>query len=267
MNLPCRMCVCVALLVVATGCELVSTIDSERMIVGTVLRTPPLDGPGGMPVQEGVTAAQVFWGEKEPGVDALTVPPVGIPGATVRLGILGTSGYTEVALMGQGDGNYLGTSVDLPDLVYEVGASYRVIVEDDRPDPWEIPDVVAPASQPPLGVPQPGVDPPHPVGTDLMVSRTGDETAFVSVFEITAGGVEETWSNRPEDVQALLTMVIDPSPYQAAQFVVPGQEAFPRPGFYAVVLTVVERGVGGPELFAASSVFVGAGEAAPVEVQ
>ena len=105
------------------------------------------------------------------------------------------------------------------------------------------------------------------MGTDLVVSRTGEETAFISVFEIGAGGVQETWSNRPDDVQALLSMVIDPSPYKAPEFVVPGQEAFPRPGAYAVVLTVVERGVAGPELFAASSVFVGAGEAAPLEVQ
>ena len=149
MNRSYRLCACLLLLAAATGCELISTIDSERMIVGTVLRTPPLEGPGGMPVEAGVTAAQIFWGEKEPGVDALTVPPVGIPGATVRVGILATSGYAEVTLEGQGDGNYLATSAEVPELIYEVGASYRVIVEDDRPEPWEIPDVQAPAGRPP----------------------------------------------------------------------------------------------------------------------
>ncbi|RMG21679.1 MAG: hypothetical protein D6729_00245 [Deltaproteobacteria bacterium] len=255
------------LLLLLCGCELVSTVNAERMIVGTVLRTPPLTGADGTVVQEGLTGANVFWGEKEPGVDALTVPPVGIPGANVRVGILSSSGYAEVALTGQGDGNYRITSAEAPDLVYEVGASYRVVVEDDRPEPWEIPDVEAPASEQPAGVPVPGVDPPHPAQTDLVVSRFGQDTAFLSVYRVTESGVDETWSNRPSDVQGLLAMVVDPSEWKATEFTVPGQSAFPQPGFYAVVLTTVERGVAGPDLFAASSLFVGAGEVAPLEVQ
>lgn len=250
--------------VALSGCDVIGQVTMDKLAVGTVIATPEIDRPDGTKVQDPVVVADVFYGERQPGVLPST-PPTGIPGATVKEVIFDdiANKLTNVALDDQQDGTYTADSVASPELSpYQPQAEYRTEIEDDKPTPYVLTASQAPAAEAPGGVPQ-----TQPSGVDLDVTRTGTDTAFLSVLELTASGPTETWSNRPKTPVDLLTLIADPTAWQAASFKIPGQQAFPEAGDYVVVLTTVTRAVPDASLFATSGVFVGASSAVPLTVQ
>lgn len=254
-----------AFALLATGCEALGQLAQDKIVIGTVLQTPDLEAPDGTTLRPGLVAADVFFGEKDAAVDVLASTPTSILGAQADLVIYKDLDnlLVTVPLPDRGDGHYATTSADAPELVYAAGAEYRTELTEIPGQAAYVVDVSrAPAAEPPQGVPD-----VHAAGVDLTVERTGASPAFVSVLRLDGAGIQETWTNRPTDPVGLLSVVVDPTPWEAASFTIPGGEAFPSAGDYAVVLTSVERGIPDMSLFTASGVFVGAGAARSFRVE
>lgn len=259
-----RALVPVAVLAVLAGCGPLSQLASTKLAVGTVLATPRLVDSSGNTVAKPIVVADVFYGERQNGVVS-TTPPTGIPGATVTEHVFDDVANTvkDVPLDDQQNGHYQADSSTTPDLgPYDPQAEYRTDITDDKPSPYVCDASQVPAPETPQGVPS-----TQPVQVDLTVSRTGADTAFVSVVRFGATAPVETWTNRPKTPLDVLAAVADPTAFQAASFTIPGNQAFPTAGTYAVILTTVTRAVPGPSLDPTSGVFVGAGSAATLKVQ
>ena len=242
-------------------------LEHDRMIVATLVSVPALVAPGGQEIAPAGAAADLFWGQKAPGANPLVVPSEGLPGATARVERTPTGAAAEALLLAdQGDGHYVGTSADAPALAFAAGDSLLARVVSGG-ESFSVGPVVAPPADPPLGLPVPGVDAPHPLGEHLPVSRAGALPAFVTVFELGAGGPVQTWTNLPAGVTGLLNVAFNPSPWEVETYTIPGDKAFPRAGSYAVVITAVARGETADPLYSGSSLYVGAGAGAVVVVQ
>jgi len=123
-----------------SGCGLLQSAQSSKVIAGTVLSTPNYDLSGviganlpdagiPLPLPDGGGAAlpaqvvaQIFFGDRDPGDP--TKAPTGVSGASVKLSFSGKS----LDLKDLGGGNYSLTSLDAADLVYQPGTAYSVAV-------------------------------------------------------------------------------------------------------------------------------------------
>ena len=211
-----------------------------------------------------MVAADVFYGEREIGVLPST-PPTGIPGAKVTEHLFDDVAGTvkQVPLNDQQTGHYTADSTASPDLgPYDAQAEYRTEIEDDQPTPYVLDATTVPTPEAPQGVPA-----TQPSGVDLDVQRTGTDIAFIAVFNLDGGTATETWTNLPVTEVDALGTIADPSPYQAASFTLPGGQAFPTAGTYAVVLYSVARQVPDTSLGGGSGIWVGAGAAVALTVQ
>lgn len=274
------------------ACDLQKTgnqLQSERVMVATILATPPIDlSPealagfdggfdagmlqgndagisfdGGMVTIPPQTVAFVFFGEMDR--TSLDEPPTPLEGATVTVG---AEGETGVTLEEKGEGNYEATSATNEALSYTSGATYLFTVVhegetyvgkvEDVPQLERIEDL-----HPPKGFIEQTANTPFTFTRPEPAAGQERNLGFVTVFPVSEDGErgDPTYTNIPSTPLDFLLLAAKPSKWKTDSITVPGS-AFPEADkTYVLVMQAVK--LGGPEsdnLFSTSALLAGTAE-------
>jgi hypothetical protein len=288
MRTPLRAFIALAVAVIAVfslqACGLFESVQSSKVLAGSVLSTPEYDltptlysslGDGGLPVFDGSVpdgglapkvppqvVAQVFFGERN--TADLSKPPNGLSGATITLGYAGKS----VALTDQGSGNYGITSLENKDFTYVPNTEYKLTIVHQGVTYEGA--VTAPAEE---KIAQFHVTPGKPLdidaNADLQLTRTSvDNIGFTTVVPVDSTGKgEPTYTDAPTKPLDLLDLVANDSKWKQKQITIKGT-AFPKPNsFYVINVTAVARGTTSNNLFTTSALLAGTADIGMVKTR
>jgi len=266
---------CLALVV--SACELVESATADRVLAGTVMATPEYDfngtafGDAGYTAPDGgsllppvpsQTVAQIFFGSRDP--KDLTKPPTGVSGAKVSLSVGGKS----YSLTDKGSGNYMLTTIENKEFVYQPGAEYKLTITNGGNTYTA--SVTAPQEE---RVQQfhatPGIPLDHTANQQLQVPRERvDNIAFTTVVPMSqAGKGDPTYTDFPSKPLDLLDLVANDSKWKQKTITMPGT-AFPQTGaVYLVNVAAVEKGDTSENLFTTSVFLVGSADLGLVKTQ
>jgi len=273
------------LAVFISGCEeLLNQIQASNVALATLVSTPdqpnPLDSTKTI---KGRVGLQVFFGAidqtkiagSNPGSGAFTPTA----GATVTVSYTDPSlpeGQREVsvAVEDKGEGKYFVDSVAKPTLKYVEDAKYTLtIVSGGKTFKME---TTAPKKNGIKEFETNKVIKDHPAGTPFTVTRTTTSTngdpndiAFVAMGAVSGETSSEAYTNAPKDPMGMLKLALDPTPYQAPSFTIPGDK-FEANNGYLVTLSSFKQNAAGSTpsgsdaLFISSKFLVGTADAGAI---
>jgi hypothetical protein len=190
-------------------------------------------------------------------------------------------------------GIYTLSSNDEPKLTFEVGQPYRMVLIDQNGDAFgaefvpgpnddmkEFQSTTCPSI---LGQAVSRCIPTYAHGTDLTINRceglapncapltSGPQPGFVVVGKVDPNNPSAnptvTYTTVPQDAATLLKYELSDQPYRLSSQVIPGSQAFPSAGLYAVVLVTAKPGKVSGNSFPGSTAVVGSGAAGLIQVQ
>lgn len=264
------------------GCNLVDSVQADKVLAGTVIATPeadlmfllpdasytiPFDSgipiplpDGGLPISTKVpsqTVAAIFFGQRAPDY---TSQPKGIAGASVTISI----DEKTFTLSDQGSGAYGLTSQDDTTFLYKDDAKIKVTVVNAGTT------YTATVKAPPRDeISQFKAVKPWPLqqaaGQALQLTRGNtDDIAFTTVIEVNENtklsdinSIPATYTDVPKTAMDLLDLVANDSMWKRKVITIPSS-AFPTANsYYGVLITAVRRGETSSNLFTASALLVG----------
>ena len=264
------------------GCNLVDSVQADKVLAGTVIATPetdlkfllpdasyalPFDSgvpiplpDGGLPISTKVpaqTVAAIFFGQRAPDY---TSQPKGIAGASVTMSIdgktftLADQGAGAYGLTSQDDATFLyKDDADVKLTVVSAGTTYTASV---KAPPKEVISQFAAVEPWPLE---------QPANTSLQLTRSDtDNVAFTTVIEVNQNtkltdlnSIPATFTDVPSTALDLLDLVANDSQWKRKVVTLPAKSFPTASSYYAVLITAVKRGETSTNLFTASALLVG----------
>lgn len=232
------------------SCSICQQLTATRVVSATLIHTPKIKPPG-LPQMnlelEATTNLLVILGDLKSGLEGQPKP---VSGAKVRLLFPGSPYGISMTETKDAPGTFRLISEEDPRLTYLDDQEYRVEV-DDGEDIHQL-RVTLPKPSEKTGL-KPDEITEHAAKADLTLKHPNpEELAFVIVTrspdpvcdqqEALNPKAETTYTNAPQDVDAVKDLLQNDGKWRTKEIVVPGAQAFPKCGYYLIVLTSMARG-------------------------